>query len=194
MTAPVFNQNGFRFYDDDGAHTALQDENIDHSIAGDVLFTLRFEAEITNAKSVNNKIFTLHALKNDTGGFDAVTATSTNGIQIELTANYADGDSDNNDRLTSSALSFVGGALEEVTPLNGPTAGYDFVGTDHWEVEICLAIDGANSNPTDFYDIRLHDELDAALNSYTRIPRLTDNTAAAAAVTPQITSSYFLTH
>ena len=193
MTNPVFNHNGFRFYDDDGAHTVLQDENVDHSIVADVNFTLRMEAEVTNAKAVSNKVFTLFAEKNATGGFNAVTGVSTNGIQIELSANFADGDADNNDRLTSSALTFVNGALQEATPFSGPVGGYDYVGTDHWEVEVCLAIDNANSVNGDTYDVRLHDAAGVALDSYTRVPRATDSTSATF-VPQQITSSYFLTH
>ncbi len=173
MTSPIYNQNGFQFFDDDGAHTTLQSENVDHTIDPDVNFTLRFEVEVTNAKSVSNAVFTIYAEKNATGGYNAVTTTSTNGIQIELSSNFADGDSDNNDRLSSSSLTFTGGALEEATPLNGPSGGYDYAGQDHWEVEVCLAIDSANASPTNFFDFEIRDVAGAQLDSYSRRPKVT---------------------
>lgn len=180
MTNPIFNQNGFKFFDDDGAHTQLEDENVDHTIDPDTNFTLRFEVEVTNAKSVNNVVFTLYAQKNGAGGYNDVTTTSTNGIQVELSPNFADGDSDNNNRLSSSSLTFTGGALEEASPMNGPIAGYDFAGTDHWEVEICLAIDSANADANDYFDFEIRDVAGAQLDGYTRRPRVTHAAAEAA--------------
>ena len=179
MTNPIYNQNGFRFYDDDGAHTVLENENDDHSIDADINFMLRVEVEITNAKAVNNVVFTLYAQKNGVGGYNPVTGVTTNGIQIELSGNFADGDSDNNNRLTSSSLTFAGGCLQEVTPFSGPVAGYDFVGTDHWEIEVCLAIDSANANDTDYFDFEIRNSVGGVLNGYTREPRVTYAGAAA---------------
>ena len=178
MTTPVFNQNGFRYYLDDGAHgtTGLPAENANHSMDADTNIILRIEVEVTNSKS-NNELLTLYAQKNNTGGYTEVTQTSTNGIQFELSANFADGDADNNNRLTSSSLTFTGGVMHENTPMGGTSPapdGMDFAGTDHWEVDCCIAIDSAQP-PTsgDFWDFEIRDNAGAQLGGYTRRPRLT---------------------
>jgi hypothetical protein len=178
MTSPVFNQNGFRFYDDDGAWTPEQNENVDHSMDAAINVILRFELEVTNSKSVANWTGYLYSQKNGTGGYAEVNLSSTQGVQISPSANFADGDTDNNNRLTSSSLTFVNACQEEGSPLgNNVTGGVDFSGQDHWEIEICIDIDSANASPNDYWDFELRDSGGGQLNGYTRRPRLTYVTA-----------------
>jgi hypothetical protein len=177
-TNPVFNQNGFRFYQNTGSWTGLENENDNHTIADDTTILIRLELEVTNAKVVNNYIPVIRANKNGTGYADLTTARA-DGLRIATDGFFTDAAADNNDRLTSSSLTFTGGELDEDGVLGEVAGGMDFVGQDHWEIAIAIEIDEANASANDWWDIQLYkDDGTTPLDGYTRTPRLTYSPSA----------------
>lgn len=173
MTNPVFNQNGFRFYDDGSGWNDRELENVDHSIVDGTNVILRIEIEVTNSKTANNWLGTLYAQKNGAGGYTQMTTTRTDGCRIVASGWFTDADADNVDRLTSSSLTFTGGELDSDGNLGEVAGGMDFAGTDHWEVGICIEIDLANAVSGDYWDFEIRDDVGAQLDGYTRRPRFT---------------------
>ncbi len=172
MTNPVFNQNGFRFYEDTSGWTALETENIDHARSDNTKIILRIEVEVTNAKSVNNWIGTVYAAKNG-GSYTVLNQARTDGLDMAASSWFTDADADNNDRLTSSSLTFTGGELDDDGALGEVSGGIDFAGQDHWEVGILIYIDTGIATDTDYWDIQVKDDVGGDLDGYTRTPRLT---------------------
>ena len=192
MTSPIYNQNGFRFYEDAGnggpSWTPLELENADRTEPAGTSLRIRFEVEVTNSKAASNIVFYLMMQKNGTGGYQEVNLSSTDGINITASPYYADGDTDANDRLTSSSLTFVNAALEEGSPLgNNVVGGVDFSGTDHWEIEVCITINDTYSDPDDYYDLQIWLDTSTALDGYTRTPRITHATGDVTVVMSTVT-------
>ena len=179
-TSSIYNQNGFAFYDDDNTWTIANDglEN-DNLVAIDgTNYILRVEIEVTNAKAVNNILFDVYAAKNG-GSYTQLTTGRTDGLRIVASSWFSDAASDNNNRLSSSSLTFTGGELDSDGAIGEVAGGIDFVGQDHWEVGICLEIDTANASASDYWDIRIEHDGGGALDGYSRIPRITYTPAPA---------------
>jgi len=175
MTNPVFNQNGFGFYDNDSNWNFVsglsENDNLTATDATTVI--LRLEVEITNAKAVNNYVPVIRAAKNG-GSYADLTTGRTDGLRIATDGWFTDADADNNDRLTSSSLTFTGGELDEDGTLGETVDGMDFVGEDHWEIGIAIEIDTGNASDNDYWDIELYkDDGTTPLDGYSRIPRIT---------------------
>jgi len=172
MTSPIYNQNGFRFYQDTSGWTGLAAENANYSIGDDTHVILRIELEVTNAKASNNWSGYLYAAKNG-GAYTVVDQSRADGLRAAPSSWFTDADADNNNRLTTSSLTFTGGELDSNGLLGDAIDGIDFAGQDHWEVSICLEIDTANASSGDYWDFELRDSGGAQLDSYSRRPRFT---------------------
>jgi hypothetical protein len=135
--------------------------------------------EVTNAKIVNNWIGTVYANKNGTG-YTVLNQARTDGLDMQASSWFTDADADNNNRLSSSSLTFTGGELDDDGALGEVTGGMDFAGQDHWEVGLLIFIDtGVSLNDGDYWDIQVRDDVGGVLDGYTRTPRLTYNEPAA---------------
>jgi len=189
MTNPVYNQNGFRFYDEANLWTALANENIDYETEMDTLIMFRVEVEITNAKAVNNATFTLYAdwYDADGGGLQGYAAVGTTPsasmpLYIAPSANVTDGEADANNRLTSSSLTFSGGVLHDASSTFGGVlpdpGGMDYSGQDHWEIGVVLDVDSVYAAADDYFLLRIYVDT-SPLDGYTRTPQL-DLSAVAA--------------
>ncbi len=185
MTNPVYNQNGFRFYEDTSGWTGLETENTDHARSDNTKIILRIELEITNAKAVPNRLGTVYAAKNG-GGYTALDQARVDGLAMVASSWFTDADADSNDRLATSSLTFTGGELDDDGSHGEVTGGMDFAGQDHWEIGMCIQIDTGVAGDTDYWDIQLKDNLGGDLDGYTRTPRLTYNVP--------VTRRIFLTH
>jgi len=186
MTSPVYNQNGFQFYDDDGApgSSTGQGINTDASYSSDVGFQLRIEIEVTNSKAVNNASFRLFAQRYNSGDTPQgaafqITSASTGGMTYYDSTNLTDTNADSSDRLTgagTSSLTFNTGLVVDATSDWGgiypTTTGFDFAGTDHNEVHFGLVIDSGVGSDGDYYIIEIRRTDDTQIDGYTRKPRV----------------------
>ncbi len=190
MTVPVYNQNGFRFYDDDStlSWTQRANENTDITVSGDDQFILRIEIEITNAKAMNNDVFEIWAAKNG-GTYAEVTTARADGIAMSgdfTDTAVNDGSADNNNRESTSSLTFSGGILHDygsVSDIGGTNPlpdGMDFVGQDHWEIGLSIAfdVDATGVTDADYWEFELRGAAGATLDNYARRPKVTYSAGA----------------
>ncbi len=164
MTAPLYSQEGFRFRSDEAGVVWLEDENVDRAQQINVQFRLRIEVENTNNRGGGGGIeFSLYVQRNGAGGYGAVAASAY--VSPALSAEFADGDADNVDRLATSSAPFDEGVLDETG-----TENVSIGSNDHAEIEYCIVIDGGS--PTDTYDFRVYGG-GSPLNNYADTPRVT---------------------
>ena len=185
MTNPILNQNGFRFYEDDSGWNDLELENADHARSDNTKIILRIELEVTNTKSLNNRIGTVYADKKG-AGYAVLNQARADGLAMVVSSWFTDGDADNNDRLATSSLTFTGGELDDDGAHGEVSGGMDFAGQDHWEIGMCIQIDTGVAVDGDYWDIQLKDDIGGDIDGYTRTPRITYNEA--------VTRRIFLTH
>ena len=172
MTNPIYNQNGFRFYEDTSGWTDLELENVDHKRSDNTKIILRIELEVTNSKSVNNRVGTVYAAKNG-GGYTVLNQARADGLVMVASSWFTDADADNNDRLATSSLTFDGGELDDDGAHGEVSGGMDFGSPSHWEIGMCIQVDSGVAGFGDYWDIQLKDDVGGDLDGYTRTPRLT---------------------
>ena len=150
MTNPIFNQNGFRFYEDDSGWNDLELENVDRTQTDGTNIILRIEVEVTNTKSVNNWLGLIYADKNDGASYALLDQARSDGLRAVTSSWFTDADADAVDRLATSSLTFTGGELDDDGNLGEVVDGMDFVGQDHWEVGEHHANDNGNPGYVDY--------------------------------------------
>lgn len=183
MTAPLYDQDSFRFRDDnyglnvDNGWLAIL--NDDYWPGADTVFRLRFVIQEYNNKSANNIDFRIR--QNVDGiGYGDVSAASTSLSPVYLT-NDSQGIADHatTTQLIGSGTYGTGdseGFDDGTTDVN--TGPCDFSGNDEIEVEFCLAVDSAYISGVGYIDLQVTLSDNSPLDNYTNTPRLTIPTAA----------------
>lgn len=177
MVNPFLQQVAFRGFVDDGAPgaaTAHAAENTDWTQEANTNFRVRFELEERDGGFENNVQVRLQYNRNGTGWND-VTDLS-NVIRAVTSPHYADEDADGVDRLTTSTKTFSGGVLDE-NGLAGTNNQIDMAGNDHWEIEYCLQIVGADVNDADTIELRMVRDT-ASLEAWLQTPSITANVSS----------------
>jgi hypothetical protein len=181
MADPVYNQEDFRFRNDDGTlatATWVDGDTVNNNnktIAVDANFRLRFVVQQTNAaKTVNNATFQLRYSYND-GGYSAGTQVTTTSTYVQLVddANSIADNATTQQRIgdgtygTGDSQGYNDGQTDALT------GDMDFNGAQECEIEVCLQIVGADLSDGDTLDFQLYLGDGTALDSYGSTPRAT---------------------
>lgn len=150
----TLNQVGYRFRNDDGSEStatwkANQNTAWSPSITGDTPFRLRFELNETGAASGNVSAVVQY---NINGVAWATAGTTTNGVRLEASSNITDGVATTG-QLTAGSGTFRAGQVRETTTAAAATMS----GSDHTEVEFCLALHYGFLNSGDVVTFRVLD-------------------------------------
>ena len=155
----------FAFGDDDGSESGhtLDTENVNRTAqAPDVTFLIRISVEETDGGS-SSVLGTLFARKNGTGGWNAVTTTSTNGVILDNDTQSRADDENTTERLTAGAGSFTAGKYDDGQTQNGTTAVS--LDTQYAEFEFAIQIDSTYASDLDEFEFEVYDD-GGALDSY----------------------------
>lgn len=182
-TAPVWNQEDFRFRNNDGnlatATWMSPGNNVDQIIAVDTTFRLRIVVQVTNAKAVNNQVFELWGSYQG-GAYSKITTGSSNVILVDENQGIAD-HATTQQRIGDGA--YVAGDSEgyDDGTTDDDTGNVDFAGQDEVELEFALQLVGADMDDGETMDFNVY------LSGGTQItasdpPRATASEAGAARV------------
>lgn len=169
MTAAVFEQADFQFYEDgtESGAAAIGAQGADLVRTTANPFMIRIEATVTNMAANLGGI--LRAQKNGAGGYVAVPASGGVGIRAFVSANIAD------DAVTTERLSgpnaFVAGRYDDLATQTSKVSINNSPAEDS-EFLFCVELIDADVNDMDFFDLRLYNSANA-LDTYTVTPRVT---------------------
>lgn len=173
MDNPQFDQTNFHGREDDGNETGasfIGAANSDWTQDIDVNFRCRFVIAETDGIASTNFREDIQFQLNG-GGWNAVLASGS-AIIFATSANYADGDHTTQQLGGGTFL----GTNEAMTHSNsfGNGSVPDFSGSDEFECELCLQIEGASVNDTDLIELRMTEKGTAFL-LYASVPKITVN-------------------
>lgn len=176
MTAAVFEQADFQFYEDgtESGASAIgsQGANLVRTTANP--FMIRIEATVTGMAA--NLGGVLRAQKNGAGGYVAVPATGGVGIRAFDSSNIVD-DAVTTERLTGPNT-FVAGRYDDLATATS-NVSIDNSPAEDSEFLFSVELINADINDTDFFDLRLYNGTNA-LDTYTVTPRVTVDKPASA--------------
>jgi len=169
-TAAVYDQESFRFRDDDGSESAATWHGLLNAdaadLANDTNYRIRINVKEQNVAVGSNENITFHYSYKG-GAWTAITTISSY-IKAIASANFNDLD-ESTQQLTSGGFDTTNNAMSETgaagsNALDPPQASYV-------ETELCFQIVSADVANGDTIDIRVL--FDGALDTWTEVPRIT---------------------
>lgn len=179
-TAAVFDQDSFRFRDDDGSETTatfLQLANIDIAVGDrgttdkgfDTNIRYRVLIQETAGGMGNNHRPQLQYDLNGANSWIDVNATSST-VRSSISGNFAEGD-DTTQQIGAGTFISPNNGMDEDEGLAGEAMDMDFAGNDECEAEYSFQVRSADVNDLDTLDLRVVNA-GAAYGAYTNIGRM----------------------
>jgi len=165
--APAYDQEAYRFRNDDGSEAAatwMAAENVDVNPALDTNFRVRFAIEETAGGSESLALHLRQSING--GGYTAVSESTA--VKLVASSHVA------NEEATTDQLggagTFRAGQVKEAGADTSVVATLQ--GNDHTEHEWVLLLDSAQLSADDVVTLRLYQPLGVVLDTYTRTPSI----------------------